>query len=73
MSESHFIVCLREGAWQHTNRGSTSAPFRTREDAIEAAIGEARSSGDESAEVIVQDPETSARTVWRSAEDRPSA
>ncbi len=66
MSECHYIVCLREGAWQHTTRGTTSAPFTSREAAIEAAIGEARASGNPDAEVIVQESETSAATVWRS-------
>lgn len=69
MSESHFIVYLRDGCWQHTNRGSVSAPFKTRETAIESAIEDARSTGDKAAEVIVQDPETTAATVWRSGED----
>jgi len=69
MSDSHFIVSVRDGSWQHSNRGSTSAPFKTREAAIEAAIEEAREAADPEAEVIVQDPETSAETVWRSRED----
>jgi len=71
MSESHFIVCLRDGAWQHTNRGTTSAPFTSRDAAIRAAIEEARGTGDPSAEVIVQDNETSAETVWRPGQDGP--
>lgn len=69
MSESHFIVYLRDGCWQHTNRGNVSAPFKTREAAIESAIAEARNANDPSAEVIVQDPETTAETVWRSSEE----
>lgn len=69
MSESHFIVYLRDGSWQHTNRGSVSAPFKTRESAIASAIEDAREAGDPEAEVIVQDPETTAATVWRSSED----
>ena len=69
MSESHFIVSLHNGSWQYSNRGSTSAPFKTRDTAIEAAIEDARASGDPDAEVIVQDPETLAETVWRSRED----
>ncbi|SMQ62121.1 hypothetical protein SAMN06295905_0621 [Devosia lucknowensis] len=70
MSESHFLVYLRNGSWQHSNRGTTSAPFSSRETAIEAAIEEARQSGDASAEVIVQDSETSTETVWRSGSDK---
>lgn len=66
MSESHFIVYLRDGCWQHTNRGSVSAPFKTREAAIESAIEDAKNTSDADAEVIVQDPETTAETVWRS-------
>jgi hypothetical protein len=69
MSESHFIVYLRDGCWQHTNRGSISAPFKTRDAAITSAIADAREAGDPEAEVIVQDPETTAATVWRSSED----
>lgn len=71
MSESHFIVYLRDGCWQHTNRGSVSAPFKTREAAIESAILDARNSGVTDAEVIVQDPETTAETVWRSGQSHP--
>lgn len=75
MTQNHYIVCERDGAWQHTNRGSISAPFKTREAAIESAIDEARTSGAPDAEVIVQDPETQTRTVWRNgvAEEDPSA
>ncbi|WP_297111988.1 DUF2188 domain-containing protein [uncultured Devosia sp.] len=69
MSESHYIVCLRAGSWLHTNRGTTSAPFTSREAAIEAAIEEARNSGDPDAEVIVQASETSTETVWRSGRE----
>ncbi|MBJ3785317.1 DUF2188 domain-containing protein [Devosia sediminis] len=69
MSESHYIVSLRDGAWQHANRGTTSAPFKSRDAAIQAAIDDARESGDPAAEVIVQDPETTAETVWRSGQD----
>lgn len=70
MSESHFIVYLRDGCWQHTNRGSVSAPFKTRAAAIESAIEEARVSNDPNAEVIVQEPETTTETVWRSNGER---
>ncbi|KKB76918.1 hypothetical protein VW35_16150 [Devosia soli] len=66
MSQSHFIVCQRNDAWQHTNRGSVSAPFKTREEAVQSAIEDARNSGDADAEVIVQEPDTQTHTVWRS-------
>lgn len=70
MGQNHFIVCLRDGAWQHTHRGSISAPFKTREAAIESAIEEAEKSGEADAEVIVQDSETVAATVWRRGQGR---
>lgn len=72
MSENHYIVCLRDGSWQHNNRGNTSAPFTTREAAIEAAIEAARASGDPDAIVIVQDAETLTETVWRSGDEADS-
>ncbi len=70
MSENHYIVYLRDGCWQHTNRGSVSAPFKTRESAIDSAIADAREAGSPDAEVIVQDPETTDQTVWRSSQDQ---
>ena len=65
MSERHFIVYLRDAAWQYSYRGSVTAPFKTREDAIEAAIIEAQEEGDPEIEVIVQDSDMRSETVWR--------
>lgn len=65
MSSSHFIVYLRDAAWQYTYRGTAVGPFTSRDEAIGLAIQAARDSDDPEAEVIVQDPETRAETVWR--------
>jgi hypothetical protein len=65
MSSSHFIVYLRDAAWQYSHRGTAVGPFGNREEAIDVAIKAARESDDPEAEVIVQDPETRTETVWR--------
>jgi len=69
MSERHFIVYERDNSWQYTYRGSIAAPFKSRQDAIDAAIDEARKTGDANIEVIVQDHDMQQETVWRHAED----
>ncbi|WEJ31659.1 hypothetical protein [Devosia sp. SD17-2] len=69
MSQSHFIVYERDAKWQFTNKGSITAPFDNRFEAIEAAIGAARTSGDPHSIVIVQDPGTDEEIVWRHTED----
>jgi len=65
MTERHFIVFFRHSAWQYTYRGSITAPFGSREDAIAAAIEAARESKEPEAEVIVQNPDMQEETVWR--------
>ncbi|KKB09335.1 DUF2188 domain-containing protein [Devosia chinhatensis] len=69
MSERHLIVYRRDNAWQFTFRGTVTAPFVTREDAIEAAIAEARQLSDPDMEVIVQDADMVQETVWRGGQD----
>jgi hypothetical protein len=65
MSERHYLVYLRDAAWQFSYRGSVTAPFKTREEAIEAAIEEAQESEDPDIEVLVQDADMRMETVWR--------
>lgn len=65
MSERHFIVYLRDSAWQYSYRGSVTAPFRSREEAIESAIAEAREENDPEIEVVVQEADMRSETVWR--------
>jgi hypothetical protein len=65
MTERHYIVSDRHSAWQYTYRGSITAPFNTREEAIKAAIDAAQESGDRDVEVIVQNTDMQVETVWR--------
>lgn len=68
MTERHFIVFHRHSAWQYTYRGSITAPFTSRDDAIAAAIKAARDTGERDIEVIVQDHDMQEETVWRHGE-----
>jgi hypothetical protein len=65
MTERHFIVTERDHAWMYSHRGDAAGPFKTREQAIEAAIAEATAMGDPAAQVIVQDHDMQQETVWR--------
>lgn len=65
MTTSHFIVSQRENAWQVSYKGDVTAPFTTREDAIDAAIEMAGTAEDKAAEVIVRDADLRSETVWR--------
>ena len=61
----HFIVYERDHSWQFTHRGAITAPFKTRDDAIAAAIEEARATDHRETEVIVQDKDLQQETIWR--------
>lgn len=65
MIDRHLIVYRRDSAWQFTCRGTITGPFKTREEAVEAAIIEARALNDPDIEVIVQDSDLTQETVWR--------
>lgn len=65
MTSRHFLVYLRDSSWQFSYRGSITAPFKTREEAIEAAIGAAREASDPDVEVVVQEADMRTETVWR--------
>jgi hypothetical protein len=68
MTERHFIVYERNHTWQYTYRGSIAAPFKSRDEAVAAAIGEARDTGDPDVTVIVQDHDMQEEIVWRRAD-----
>ena len=68
MSERHLIVTQRDSAWQYMYRGTVTGPFKSREQAIEGAISEARGTKDTDIEVVVQDLDLNQVTVWRSGE-----
>ena len=69
MTERHFIVTERDHAWMYSHRGAPAGLFKTREEAIEAAIAEAAALGDPAAQVIVQNRDMQQETVWRYPED----
>lgn len=65
MSTNHFLVYLRDSSWQFSYRGSITAPFKTREEAVEAAIVAARETDDRDVEVVVQEADMRTETIWR--------
>ena len=65
MSNSHFLVYLRDASWQFSYRGSITAPFKTREEAVESAINAARNTDDPDVEVVVQDADMRTETIRR--------
>ncbi len=65
MTELHFIVSQKDGVWQYSSRGEIAGHFDSREEAISAAVQEARDSGTASAKVIVQDTSMQQETVWQ--------
>jgi hypothetical protein len=65
MVTSHFIVSQRDHVWLYSYRGDEAGPFKTKEEAVEAAIGEATQRGDPNSEVIVLDRDMQQETVWR--------
>jgi hypothetical protein len=66
MSTSHYLVARTALAgWQFSHKGDITAPFETKEKAIEAAISAAGESDDPDVEVMVQDADMKLETVWR--------
>ena len=66
MDERHFIVTERDHVWLYSYRGDPAGPFKTRQEAIDAAIAEATQLDYHTAHVIVQDKDMQQETVWRS-------
>ena len=69
MSEQHFIVTARDHAWQYSFRGSIAGPFKSRDEAIAAAIEDAKETGEGDVQVIVQDHDMQQETVWTYPDD----
>jgi hypothetical protein len=65
MAAQHFIVT---GRWQYTTRGIVAGPFKSRQEAIDAAIEAAGALDDPEVEVIVQDHDLQRETVWRGSQ-----
>ena len=65
MENSHFVVSRRDSAWQFSFKGDITAPFHTRDAAVEAAIAAAEESRDPHVEVLLQDADLKTERVWR--------
>jgi hypothetical protein len=63
-SSNHFVVSHRDTAWQFSFHGDVTAPFTSRQAAIEEAIKAARATGLKDIEVLVQSPDFTTETVW---------
>jgi hypothetical protein len=64
---SHFIVSMQDAAWQFSHRGTVTGPFPSKEEAIDAAVEEAKAitvDGDPS-EVIVENEDRTFESTWR--------
>lgn len=71
---SHFVVSLQDSAWQYSHRGGVTGPFASKEQAVTAALAEARAlsaSGDPS-EVIVENEWREFETAWRAEGAMPA-
>lgn len=72
MSQDHYLVVFRDHHWDVTHKGDVQGPFRSREDALKAAIAGAAEDGRNgiSAEVRVQeDQDREFRTAWKYGRD----
>ncbi|HEV2513846.1 MAG TPA: hypothetical protein VGV07_01240 [Devosia sp.] len=73
--QHHFIVNHRDDIWQYTYRGSIFAHFKSRQEAIDAAIAAARATNEPYVQVLVQDADMKQEMVWRpdAADEAPEA
>jgi len=65
MSTKHFVVSQRDSVWQFSFRGDVTAPFTSKQAAIDAAIAEAGSLDTDDVEVLVRDADLRTQTIWR--------
>ncbi len=70
MSNNHFVVSQRESVWQFSFRGDVTAPFTSKDNAVNAAIAQAAKVEDDEVEVVVHDADLRAETIWRSSQTR---
>jgi hypothetical protein len=71
MVADHFIVARCDSHWKVSFHGSDQSPFETKEDAIVAAVAEAKlqSAKGRLVEVLVQDIDSTFHSAWRSSAD----
>jgi len=68
MSQDHYLVVFRDPHWEVSHRGNVEGPFRSRDDALQAAIAAAAEDGQNGidAEVRVQEDQSREfRTAWK--------
>ena len=68
MTTNHFVVSQRDSVWQFSFRGDVTAPFTSKQGAIDAAIAEASKVGAEDVEVVVRDAHLLTETIWRAGD-----
>jgi hypothetical protein len=68
MSSNHFVVSQRDSVWQFSFRGDVTAPFTSKDDAVQAAIAAAGKISDFKVEVVVHDADLLVETVWRTGQ-----
>lgn len=72
MAQDHYLVVFRDPHWDVSHRGDVQGPFRTRDDAVRAAIEAAAEDGRQglAAEVRVQEDQSREfRTAWTYGKD----
>jgi hypothetical protein len=74
MVADHFIVARCDSHWKVSFHGSDQSPFETKEEAITAAVAEAKlqSAKGREVEVLVQDIDSTFHSAWRSSADDDS-
>ena len=68
MTTNHFVVSQRDSGWQFSFRGDVTAPYTTKQAAIDAAIAEASKADGGDVEVLVRDADLRTETVWRAGD-----
>jgi hypothetical protein len=67
MSSQHFVVAAQDRSWHYSFKGAVTGPFASRQEAVDAAIAQAREVTGEAVEVVVRDADMRSETVWRGA------
>jgi hypothetical protein len=65
MSSQHFVVAAQDRSWHYSFKGEITGPFASRQEAVDAAIAQARELAGIEIEVVVRDADMRSETVWR--------
>ena len=71
MARAQYFVTLHEGEWKISFNGEHYGPYRTQQDAIEAARNAAKSTYDKggTSQVLIQGKDNKFRTEWTYGDD----